>query len=318
MLAVRTGNPFVFRRLREGVNKTTSPVFQQADRYRNISTRFDASHGALWVFLRPCHRACFSFELLKDLRRFQCGIEALSGRSDKEGDQVRYVILASSTPGVFNFGGDLSLFSRCVKELDADTLRKYAIACIDVIHHHIVGYGLPLTTISLVQGDALGGGFEAALSSDVLVAERRALMGFPEVLFNLFPGMGAYNLLLRRIGVLQTEKALMSGKMFRAEELHAKGLVDILAEDGAGERTVYEFIVRQAGKDRAAAGIHQVRRRVAPVRYEQLLEIADIWVDTALRMGPRELRMMEKLVRAQERVAVLPARQETAEFPPAR
>ena len=98
----------------------------------------------------------------------------------------------------------------------------------------------------------------------------------------------------------------MSGKMFRAEELHAKGLVDILAEDGAGERTVYDYIVRQAGKDRAAAGIHQVRRRLAPVRYEQLLEVAEIWVDTALRMGSRELRMMERLVRAQERVAVLP------------
>lgn len=297
---------------------TAATAFQQTGHYRHISTRHDASHGALWVFLRPNHRPCFSFELLEDLRRFQHGIEALAMRSDGAEDQVRYVILASSTPGVFNFGGDLSLFARCVKERDADTLRKYAIACIDVIHHHIVGYGLPLTTVSLVQGDALGGGFEAALSSDVLVAERRAQMGFPEVLFNLFPGMGAYNLLLRRIGVLQTEKALMSGKMFRAEELHAKGLVDILAEDGAGERTVYEFIVRQAGKDRAAAGIHQVRRRLAPVRYEQLLEVADIWVDTALRMGSRELRMMEKLVRAQERVAVLPARQETTEIPPLR
>jgi len=300
------------------MNATAASPFQQAGGHRHISTRYDASHGALWVFLCPDHRACFSFELLEDLRWFQRGIEAFAMRDERERGPLRYVILASSTPGVFNFGGDLSLFARCVKEFDADTLRKYAIACIDVIYHHIVGYGLPLTTISLVQGDALGGGFEAALSSDVLVAERRALMGFPEVLFNLFPGMGAYNLLLRRIGVLQTEKALMSGKMFRAEELHAKGLVDILAEDGAGERTVYEFIVRQAGKDRAAAGIHQVRRRLAPVRYEQMLEVAEIWVDTALRMGPRELRMMEKLVRAQERVAVLPARQEAADFPPAR
>lgn len=300
------------------MSNTEASAFHPDGGYRHISTRYDASYGALWVFLRPSHRACFSFELLEDLRCFQRGIEALSGRSEAERDSVRYVILASSTPGVFNYGGDLSLFARCVKGGDADTLRKYAVACIDVIHQHIVGYGLPLTTVSLVQGDALGGGFEAALSSDVLVAERKALMGFPEVLFNLFPGMGAYNLLLRRIGVLQTEKALMSGKMFRAEELHAKGLVDILADDGAGERKVYDFIVRQAGKDRAAAGIHQVRRRLAPVRYEQLLEVADIWVDTALRMGSREMRMMEKLVRAQERVAVLPDRQETAEVPPAR
>ena len=47
----------------------------------------------------------------------------------------------------------------------------------------------PLITIALVQGDALGGGFECALSFDVLIAERSAKMGLPEVLFNLFPGM---------------------------------------------------------------------------------------------------------------------------------
>jgi DSF synthase len=45
-------------------------------------------------------------------------------------------------------------------------------------------------TASLVQGRALGSGFECALASDVIVAETGARMGFPEVLFNLFPGMG--------------------------------------------------------------------------------------------------------------------------------
>ena len=54
-------------------------------------------------------------------------------------------------------------------------------------------FNLPFTTISLVQGDALGGGFEAALCGDIIIAEKQARFGFPEVLFNLFPGMGAYN-----------------------------------------------------------------------------------------------------------------------------
>ena len=44
-----------------------------------------------------------------------------------------------------------------------------------------------LTKIVLVQGDALGGGFECALASDVIVAEESAQMGLPEILFNLFP-----------------------------------------------------------------------------------------------------------------------------------
>jgi DSF synthase len=160
--------------------------------------------------------------VLEELRRFQ---EKIGRSSDNEGKGwgVRYVILASVTPGVFNFGGDLRLFIRCLKENDPETLHRYAKECIDVLYAHSVGFHLPVTTISLVQGDALGGGFEAALASDILVAEKQSQFGFPEVLFNLFPGMGAYNLLQRRIGMQKTERMLLNGKLLRAEDLHAGG-----------------------------------------------------------------------------------------------
>jgi DSF synthase len=56
---------------------------------------------------------------------------------------------------------------------------------------------LPILTVGLVQGAALGGGFEALLSFDYVVAERDATFGLPEILFGLFPGMGAHSLLSR-------------------------------------------------------------------------------------------------------------------------
>jgi DSF synthase len=56
------------------------------------------------------------------------------------------------------------------------------------MYRRITNFRSPtMTTISLVQGDALGGGFEAALTSDVIIAEESAQMGLPEILFNLFP-----------------------------------------------------------------------------------------------------------------------------------
>jgi DSF synthase len=68
------------------------------------------------------------------------------------------------------------------------TVGTYAKLCIDNVHARFCGYRRPrLTTISLVQGTALGGGFECALSSDVIVAEESARLGLPEILFNLFP-----------------------------------------------------------------------------------------------------------------------------------
>jgi DSF synthase len=277
-------------------------VFPDTPPYHNISTRFDAQHGALWCILDPKPRACFSFEVLEEIRRFQKGVARLAGNGHGEGREVRYIVLASRTPGVFNFGGDLALFARCLAEKDPDTLRKYALACIDVLHPQTVGYNLPLTTISLVQGDALGGGFEAALASDVLIAERSVQMGFPEVLFNLFPGMGAYNLLDRRVGMLRAERMILNGKLYGAEELHEEGVVDVLAEDGRGESALYDYIVRHSGKSNARAGVFKVRRLIRPIRYEQLLEVAETWVETAMRLGPKEIRKMERLARAQERL----------------
>jgi len=271
--------------------------------YRHLSTRFESQYGALWLILDPKPLPCISLELIDELRRFQEELTQTLKEYGPGEHPIRYFIAASKSPGVFNFGGDLSLFARCIEERDADTLREYARGCIETLYPYIIGFGLPVTTISLVQGDALGGGFEIALAGNILIAERSAKMGFPEVLFNLFPGMGAYNLLSRRIGIQRTEQMLLNGKTYRAEELHAEGVVDILAEDGRGENAVYEFIVRNENRGNAREAIHRVRRRLFPLAIEELLDVTDIWVDTAMRVGPREIRLMQRLVRSQGKLS---------------
>lgn len=281
-----------------------------AGSYRHLSTRYDPRQGALWCFLDPRPRPSFTPEVLEELRRFQREIE--HPQEDDWRNGVRFVILASKSPGVFNLGGDLPLLIRCVLNKDQETLRKYAKACIDVLYPHAVGFHRPITTISLVQGDALGGGFEAALASDILVAERSAKMGFPEVLFDLFPGMGAYNLLSRRISPARTERMLLNGKLYDAEELHAEGVVDILAENGRGENAVYEHILRSATRGNAREAVLRVKRRLHPIRYEQLLEVIEIWVDAAMRLGSREIQLMGRLARSQE---LLPRRKPVSIVP---
>jgi len=271
--------------------------------YRHLSSRFDAQYGALWLVLDPKPRPCFSLDVLGELNRFltDVGRETLDGVGPGE---LRYFIVASKTPGVFNLGGDLALFARCVQERDEEALRQYAVACIDALYPYITAFDLPVTTISLVQGDAMGGGLEVALSADLLIAEKSAQLGFPEVLFNLFPGMGAYNLLHRRIGMQRTEQMLLNGKLYRAAEFHAEGLVDILAENGRGENAVYEYIVRNSARRTAHEAVRKVRRRLHPIRYEQLIEVTSIWVEAAMRVGARDIRLMERLARTQERPAV--------------
>lgn len=283
------------------MNVISSCLADHPSTYRHLSTRFDDRHGVLWCIMDPKGRPCFSLELLEELRMVEMDLERYAGNTRPGDLPLRYFVFASGTPGVFNYGGDLEWFIRCFNSRDTSGLRRYARLCVDVLHSYFMNFNLPITTISLVQGDALGGGFEAALGGDVVIAEKSAQFGFPEVLFNLFPGMGAYNFLSRRIGMARTERMILSGKTFRTEELLEDGVLDIVAEDGKGENALYDYIAKHSRKKQVYESLFKVRRSVFPVRHEEMMEISELWVDTALQIGPRDIRLMERLIKAQGR-----------------
>jgi DSF synthase len=168
-----------------------------------------------------------------------------------------------------------------------------------VLYRNYIGHELPVTTVSLVQGECLGGGFEAALSSDVIVAEKRSRFGFPEILFNLFPGMGAYSFLERRIGQRGAEELITSGKIYGADEMAAMGVIDRVADDGNGEAEVNALIRRRSRSRNGLAGLAATRRAVHRLEFKELLDIVEIWVDSALRLTTRDLKLMQRLVSRQ-------------------
>lgn len=266
-------------------------------RYQQISTYFDARHKVEWVYMHARPRSCFTPVLLAEL---QTHFEELAAQQTRE---VEYAVLASKVPGVYNLGGDLDLFRRLIITGDRSGLLSYAKACIDALYIKMMGFHRNITHITLVQGDALGGGFECAMSAHVLVAERSAKLGLPEILFNLFPGMGAYSILSRKIGPAQAERMILSGRLYNAEELYDMGVVDVLADDGQGEMAVYEYIRREGKARNGFQAVRAVRDRLHPISYEELMEVTEMWVDAALRLQPRDLRMMERLVSRQTQKA---------------
>jgi DSF synthase len=266
-------------------------------------TEFEPATGILWGYLNPREGApCFSLGLLKDVAAHEEALAANNGRVQVNGGtfDVSSYVAASRIPGVFSMGGDLGLFMLLIRARDRDALAAYARLCIDILYRRVQNYGCPtITTISLVQGDALGGGFESVLSSDVIVAEESVQMGLPEILFNLFPGMGACSLLARRIGVRAAEDLILSGKMLTAAELHRMGVVDVLATDGQGETAVRNWIARNAKRRNGLQAVLRARHLIHPVTREELDGIAELWVDAAMRLGERDLRMMQRVVQAQ-------------------
>jgi len=214
---------------------------------------------------------------------------------------VDYFVIASRHPYTFNLGGDLALFITLIKSRDRDALMNYAKLCVDAIYTRLINYNASAMTISLVQGDALGGGFEFALSSNIIVAEQGTRMGFPEIIFNLFPGMGAYSLLSRRIGMRAAEKMMISGNTYLAEDLEKMGVIDLVVPSGEGTKAVFEMIQKQNKRLNGLRAIYDCRRHASPVSYRELLDITSIWVDSALRLTEKDLHMMNRLVHSQRR-----------------
>jgi DSF synthase len=270
--------------------------------YKVIDAFIEEASGIYWFFTTPETHPSYTPALLEDLLHLQQDLrEVYARRAAEGGQQIRYVVGGSRIPGVFNLGGDLRLITRLVRAQDRGSLQRYARACIDVLYDSFVNFDLPVVTVALVQGDTLGGGFESALSCDVIVAERSAKFGLPEVLFNLFPGMGAYSFLARRMDAVRAERMILSGRLYEAAELHEMGIVDVLAEDGHGEDAVRDYVHRNRRRHNSEVAVYQTRRRVSPLDYQELLDITEVWVEAALRLGDQDLRKMERLFAAQER-----------------
>jgi DSF synthase len=268
----------------------------------NFSIRFDGRQKILWASLKPTAIPSVTPGMVKDVTRIQSAVRRLyAEQSSPAARPVRYMVWASDMPGIWNLGGDLRLFMQLIRRKDRERLLGYAHDVVRAVHANFVNLNLPLITIALVQGDALGGGFEGALSSNLLIAEKGARFGLPEILFNLFPGMGAYSFLARKIDAATAERMIFSGKVYTAVELHQMGVIDVLAEEGQGEQRLLDYVAQHERNHNTHCAIYKVRRRCNPVSYEEMADVATIWVDTALALDESDLRKMERLVVAQNR-----------------
>ena len=207
-------------------------------------------HSDIAAGVRPCCRT----EMLEDMWSFMSSITLRDGQ--RQPGKLRSLVLASEA-SAFNLGGDLELFSQLIRDNNRERLLAYARRCIEGVHHLHTGFGGDIRTIALIQGDALGGGLEMALACHTIVAEEGVDMGLPEVLFGLFPGMGAYSFLCKRVTPQLAEKIILA--------------------------------------------MNAVRNIAQPVGYDELMGVTEVWVDTALALGEKSLRTMDRIVRAQMR-----------------
>lgn len=250
-----------------------------------------ADAGTAWLWFKQEKTPCLTQELILEFRGVVARIAGLSPPPNR-------LVVAARDAKTFSFGEDLELMLHAALKGRRDKLTRYVVAHIDAIYAYTRLASNSLETIALVDGTAFGFGFEIVLASQVIIAEETARFGFPEVLMNLFPVCG-FSLLTRRIGLAKAQEIVKSGMVYSASELHDLGIVDVVAKSGHGELTAGEYIGESAGESRGFLGRF---RNATAVDIAELREIAAMWIDGVLGLSQRDLRMMARLRKAQEKV----------------
>ncbi|MEP1422579.1 MAG: crotonase/enoyl-CoA hydratase family protein, partial [Erythrobacter sp.] len=133
--------------------------------------------------------------------------------------------------------------------------------------------------------------------------ERHATFGLPEIMFGLFPGMGAHAYLSRKVGKAMAERIIVSNKTYTAEEMYDFGIVHEIVEQGEGESAVRDFIKKSERRHSGLVGARRASKLVFPLSLEELNGITELWAETALKLTETDLKVMSRLVAAQGRIA---------------
>ena len=164
---------------------------------------------------------------------------------------VRVVVITSTNPKAFCVGADLKERGSFT-DADLVTQRPVARAAYSGV------LNLPMPTIAVVEGFALGGGLEIALSCDLIIAGLAAVVGLPEVSVGVIPGGGGTQLLTRRIGWSRAAGMIFTARRMSATEAAGLGLVDEVLEAGAARGRGLELATQIAAN--SPVGLRQAKR----------------------------------------------------------
>ena len=191
-----------------------------------------------------------------------------------KGSSFERMIVYSMFPRFFNLGGDLNFFVQQVEQKDRKALLDYAYLCLDAMCNQRL-ISQHLITVSYLEGAALGGGLEGALSGQYVIAKNENLkVGFPEAKFGLFPGMGGHAICYELFNDWdKVEEFVTNGKVYTAKEAVEIGLID-----GIGKVPEKLPFKKKPIFDR-----------------DFLNQKTEEWVDRALSLNNRNILRMHKL-----------------------
>lgn len=242
----------------------------------------------------PCNE--IGTATLDDLERFADALEDI-------GDGAHALILHSALEPGFSAGADLRELYERSGGMDESERIAGVRSFLERIHGVFnVMDSSPLTTIAAVHGVVFGGGFELALTCDLIVADKTARFCFPELRLGLIPGFGGIPRLKRDVGNAVVRDLLLTGRSINATKAFSLGLASQLVAEGEALRAA-RSIAGQAGKfDRATSAA--AKRFIKPIPYDELRRELDTFCELFDR--PVVQAGLRKFVESTDQLPYLP------------
>jgi enoyl-CoA hydratase/carnithine racemase len=208
---------------------------------------------------------------LEELEKFVAALDSLSR-------EAHALIIHSTLKAGFCAGADLRQLYGWIQEFGQTEVANHAREYLTRIHAVMNALdAAPVTTIAAVHGVTFGGGFELALTCDMIIADKLARFCFPELRLGLIPSFGGIPRLKRDLGNAVVRDLLLTGRSFNTTKAQQVGLVSQVVGEGEVLRAARATAAQLAKFDRTTAA--EAKRFIKPIPLEELRREIDIFCE---------------------------------------
>lgn len=233
---------------------------------------------------------------LDELEKFVAALDDLS-------HETHALILHSTLKAGFCAGADLRELYGWIQQYGQAEVANHAREYLLRIHHVMNSLdAAPLTTIAAIHGVTFGGGFELALTCDMIIADKLGRFCFPELRLGLIPGYGGIPRLKRDLGNAVVRDLLLTGRSFNTTKAQQIGLVSQVVGEGEALRAARATAAQIAKFDRTTAAA--AKRFIKPIPHEELRREIDIFCELIAR--PAVQAGLKKFVESTDAQPYLP------------
>jgi len=250
------------------------------DQYKGKSLSWRVADGVIELALNRAPANEIGRAMLEDLERFASSLSALESKASA-------LIVYSEQKAGFSAGADLREVYTQAQKMEMSSAVQGVREFLERIHAVLNRIDdSPLTTIAAVHGVCFGGGFELALTCDLIVADKMARFCFPELRLGLIPGFGGIPRLKRDVGNAVVRDLLLTGRSINATKALSVGLASQVAAEGEALRLARATAAQVTKFDRHTAAA--AKRFIKPIPSSELRNEIDIFCELFTRPAVME------------------------------